>query len=198
MWGWGGEDGRCVCRYGLSGCHQGPDAVCLNKGEAKAHPWVACHTACGAEGWVHSVRGQNYNFSSSSANHRLLPPYAWLPMSESSSGQGEGHRGRVEGRAPPGLVLRLVYVAAQPSGSPVVSMCIGFLGPVCSARSLFGTPSLEGMLCLSFHLHPIGRHLVVWSQLAARKSGSGFFPDSGHLLSRKFNSHERRGKGDTS
>ena len=85
---------------------------CVSKREAKAHPWVACHTACGAEGWVHSVGGQNYNFSGSSANHRLLPPYAWLPMSESSSGQGEGHRGRVEGRAPPGLVLRLVYVAA--------------------------------------------------------------------------------------
>lgn len=172
--------------------------MCLNKGEAKAHPWVACHTACGAEGWVHSAGGQNYNFSGLSANHRLLLPYAWLPMNKLSSGQGEGHRGRVEGRAPPGLVLRLVYVAAQPSGFPAVSVCIGFSGPVCSVCSLFGTPSLEGMLCLSLHLHPIGQHLVMWPQLAARKSGSGFFTDSDHLLSGKFDYHERRGKGDTS
>lgn len=36
------------------------------------------------------------------------------------------------------------------------------------------------------------QHLVMWPQLAARKSGSGFFTNSGYLLSRKFDYHERR------
>ena len=79
---------------------------------------------------------------------------------------------------------------ARPPRFPAVSVCIGFSGPVCSARSLLGTPSLEGMSCS----HRT-QHLVTWPQLAARKSGSGFFTDSGQLLSGKFDYHERRGKG---
>ena len=72
---------------------------------------------------------------------------------------------------------------ARPPRFPAVSVCIGFSGPVCSARSLLGTPSLEGMSCS----HRT-QHLVTWPQLAARK-------DSGQLLSGKFDYHERRGKG---
>ena len=107
--------------------------------------------------------------------------------------QGQG-RGAGTPRASVEVGVRGGIAVRVPCGQRVY----WFPGPVCSAHSLFGTPSLEGMLCLSFHLRPIGQHLVMWSQLAARKFGSGFFPDSGHLLSRKFNYHERRGKGDTS